>query len=251
LQQERVGQLAHGLSPHAPYTVSQELLSEISDYAQRKAASMAMHIAESVEEVELLHQGSGPLADRLYTRVGWPPPEPVGGAIDYLQRSDALRPSSLLVHGVQLTADEIRRIAVAGASVVLCPRSNRQLSVGRAPVEALVCQGVNLCLGTDSLASNSSLSLWDEMGAALELYAPVLSAVDLLRMATMGGARALGLSGEMGCLTAGSGAHFQVVRPDKLPAMADLAPFLCQGERGREVAHLYLQGVDVLKDATP
>jgi len=245
---EGEGRLQRGLSPHAPYTVDSDLLTTIADYAQRRRAALTLHLAESAAEVELLHQASGPLVDRLYSTVGWTTPEPVGSAVDYLQAAEALRASTLLVHGVQLSADEIRRIAVAGASLVLCPRSNQMLKVGMAPVKALVCQGVNLCLGTDSLASNQSLSLWDELEAALALYAPTLSAVDLLRMATMNGARALQLSAEVGTLEPGKGAHFQLLRPETLPAVNDLAAFLCRGERGAEVAHLFLHGVDVLKE---
>lgn len=238
--------LRRGLSPHAPYTVAPENLGEIADFARQQRSPLAIHLAESSAEVELLRQGQGPLVDRLYALVGWMPPSPVGGPVDYLQAAEALRPSTLLVHGVQLDNAEIRRIAVAGASLVLCPRSNRNLGVGRAPVEALRCQGVNLALGTDSLASNGSLSLYDELEAALPLYAPALSPVELLRIATCGGAAALGLGKEIGALVPGLGAHFQVLQPTHLPAISELAAFLCAGERGEEIKHLFLHGRDVL-----
>jgi len=249
LEQRGEGALCHGLSPHAPYTVDPTLLTEVAELASRYRVPLTIHLAESVAEIELLRDGAGELVEKLYAKVGWPAPEPLGSPLDYLRQSEALLPHNLLIHGVQLDADTIHHLARSRASLVLCPRSNRQLGVGVAPVAALRCQGVNLALGTDSLASNDTLSLYDEMEAAVDQYAPILSAIDVLQMATIGGAIALQLDSEVGRLSVGCGAHFQVVRPERLPALSDLATFLCRGDRGGEVAHLFLHGVDLLVES--
>jgi cytosine/adenosine deaminase-related metal-dependent hydrolase len=129
-----------------------------------------------------------------------------------------------------------------GVYVVLCPRSNHRLKVGKAPVSAYLNAGVPLLLGTDSLASNDSLSLWDEMAFAHQCYGEDLDPGTLLGMATYQGARALGLGGEMGALAPGYGAHFQVLKPADLPAIRDIESFLCRPGRTAEVQALYLDG---------
>ena len=94
---------------------------------------------------------------------------------------------------------------------MLCPRSNELLDVGRAPVALFKKLGIPLALGTDSLASNNSLSLWDELRFALNTFPNDLSEQDALRMVTSGGAAALGISAACGSLEAGKRADFQVV----------------------------------------
>jgi len=249
LQTGPVGHLHQGLSPHAPYTVDPALLAAIVDISGSRRLPLTIHLAESEAEIELLTEGRGELVDKLYALAGWTAPEPLGSPVDYLRQAQALRPDTLLIHGVHLEADDVHAIARAGASLVLCPRSNRRLGVGIAPVASLCCQGVNLAIGTDSLASNDSLSLYDEMAAALQDYSPVLSPVDILQMATIGGARALQIRGLTGRLAPESGAHFQVIRPAQLPKPDKLAEFLCCHGRGNDVAHLFLHGVDVLEKA--
>jgi cytosine/adenosine deaminase-related metal-dependent hydrolase len=106
---------------------------------------------------------------------------------------------------------------------------------------------VPLALGTDSLASCDTLSLWDEIAFARSWFEGLLSPPQLLTMATRNGASALGLGGEMGVLEAHRGAHFQVLVPPSLPPAADLAEFLCSPGRSAEVAALYLDGRDVLQ----
>jgi cytosine/adenosine deaminase-related metal-dependent hydrolase len=243
--------LERGLSPHAPYTVAPELLKQFVAFAETHLAAMSIHTAESAAELELLQDSTGVLAEKLYPAVGWLPPDPPlrTSPLDYLDSAEALRRSTLLVHAVHLTAAEIGRIGRIGNSVVLCPRSNQRLGCGVAPVEQYLCRGVNMALGTDSLSSNDSLSIWDEMEAAHRLYADHLSTIQIVAMATINGAVALGLDNEVGALEPGSGAHFLVLQPETLPERSDLAPFLCRGERQRDLVALYLNGVDVFPTA--
>ncbi|MBE0499871.1 MAG: amidohydrolase family protein [Desulfuromonadales bacterium] len=240
-----------GLSPHAPYTVSAEILSEIVNFAEARRVAFSIHTAESAAEVQLLQQSQGVLAEKLYPAVSWLPPDPPLQItpVDYLHRSGAMRSSTLLIHAVHLTPDEIGRIGRTGSTVVLCPRSNEQLGTGVAPVEQFICRGVRLALGTDSLASNDSLSIWAEMEAAQRIYAGLLSPAQIVAMATINGADAIGLAGEIGALQPGSGAHFLVLQPETLPAACDLAAFLCQSDRQQQITHHFLHGIDLLFEA--
>ena len=103
-----------------------------------------------------------------------------------------------------------------------------------------------MALGTDSLASNDSLTIWDEMEAALRIYGEHLSPIQVLAMATINGAAALGLNSEIGSLRPAVGAHFLVLCPDQLPTPEALAGFLCCGKRQQDLTHFFLDGVDVL-----
>lgn len=250
LDKGRVGALATGVSPHSPYTLSAEYLEEIFAFARRRGVSAATHLAESVDEVAFLQDADGPLAHVLYPFVGWRemlPPPARRTPVAYLAERGGLVAGNLLIHGVQVTAEDVGRLARSGASVVLCPRSNARLGVGRAPVGLYLEQGVPLALGTDSLASCDTLSLWDEIAFARSWFEGRLSPSQLLTMATRNGAAALGLEGEMGILEANWGAHFQVLVPPSLPSAADLEEFLCSPGRSAEVAALYLDGRDVLQ----
>jgi cytosine/adenosine deaminase-related metal-dependent hydrolase len=240
--------LDRGLSPHAPYTVSEDLLTEIVAFAEVRRSALSIHTAESAAEIELLQESRGVLAEKLYPAVGWlaaDPPLQIR-PVDYLDQSGAVRRSTLLVHAVHLTPDEIGRIGRAGSSVVLCPRSNQRLGCGIAPVEQFLCQGINMALGTDSLSSNDSLCIWAEMEAAHRLYAEHLSPVQIVAMATINGAIAIGLADEVGALRPGAGANFLVLKPEALPTQKNLATFLCNADRQHDLTALYLNGVEVL-----
>ncbi len=243
------GCLESGISPHSPYTLSSEFLEEVIGFARRREVPLCTHLAESAEETRFLGEAEGPLAERFYPFVGWgdhvPPPSRLS-PVAYLAARGGLVRANLLVHGVQVAPEDVRRIADSGACVVLCPRSNARLGVGVAPIDAYLSAGVPLALGTDSLASCDSLSLWDELAFARSWWQGRVDPQRLLTMATAGGARALGLASEMGALLPGSGAHFQVLRPPLLPAARELTEFLCTPGRTEEVAHLYLDGREVL-----
>jgi cytosine/adenosine deaminase-related metal-dependent hydrolase len=148
---------------------------------------------------------------------------------------------------VQVSGRDIEQIARCGATVVLCPRSNARLGVGKPPLRRYRESGIPLALGTDSLASSDSLSIWDELSFARRLFAGDVDPGDLLKMATADGAAALGLGGEMGALKAGYGAHFQVLTSAGLPRIEDLTEFLCTCGNSAEITSLYLDGRDVLQ----
>lgn len=216
---------AVAVAAHAPYSVPAGRLAAL----KRLAGDLpfCLHVAESRAEVEFM-AGLGQegkrlaafLADRGLRRVRLDlrAPSPLG----HLLALGVLDQHTLLVHGVQLTSGEVPDLAASGASLCICPRSNLALTGALAPVEELLAAGVNLALGTDSLASAPDLSLWPEM-AALARAKPVLGPEAILSMATVGGARALGLAAHFGFLGPGAAGPLAFVPLEPLPRSKVLA----------------------------
>lgn len=252
LDEGGAGGMELGISPHSPYTLSSEYMEEIFDFARRRKVAVSTHFAESCEEVDFLRDSEGPIARILYPHVGWEdmtPPASRCSPAAYLAERGGLAPGNLLAHGVQVTDRDIERLARCGAAVVLCPRSNARLGVGKAPLRRYREAGVPLALGTDSLSSCDSLSVWDELAFARRQFAGEIDPGVLMKMATADGAAALGLEGEMGVLGAGHGAHFQIVASAGLSRLEELAEFLCTRGTLAEITSLYLDGRDVLQMA--
>lgn len=208
------GALLSGLSPHAPYTIGAGNLPLIREAASANGLSLAIHVSESLAETEFVFDSSGPLANELYPFVGWEgyltPPRRCSST-ELLDRAGLLTPGTLAVHCVHVTLKDAEILKERGVHAVLCPRSNERLDVGRPPVGLLRKLGIPLALGTDSLASNDSLSMWDEMRFALDAFPHELSPPEVFRMATSGAASALLLAGVCGTLETGKRADFQVV----------------------------------------
>ena len=232
--------LSWGLSPHAPYTLNAATLAQAVGFAAEHGLPLAMHWAESAEEVEFLAAGEGPLAERLYPAAGWTLP---------VNTSTLLIPDGrggLLIHGTHLTEPAIADIARTGLGVVLCPRSNSRFGEQRAPLAALRRAGVTLALGTDSRASSPSLSVWDELAFARQWFAGILDPPEWLELATAGGARALGLGETMGRLAPGLAASFQVLAVPLGATAATLAEALCADGNRTRLRSLFLHGENVL-----
>jgi cytosine/adenosine deaminase-related metal-dependent hydrolase len=208
------GLLSTGLSPHTPYTTGETNLPAIRDAALSRSLPLAIHISESQAESDFIFDTSGPLAEELYPFVGWErylvPPRHCSST-KLLDRHGLLTPTTLAVHCVHIDLADAQILKQRGVTVCLCPRSNDRLDVGRAPLALFRKLGIPLAIGTDSLASNDSLSLWDEMRFALDMFPDELSPADVFRMATSGGAAALGLSAGLGSLEVGKRADFQVI----------------------------------------
>lgn len=235
-----VGALRPGLSPHAPYTLASDLLPMIASASCQHGLPLSLHLAESVDEDRLLFDSSGPLAEELYPLVGWQaylPPARRTTPARFFDSGGLLGPDTLAVHCVQLTPADASLLKERGVTICLCPRSNERLAVGRAPVRLFKKLGMPLCIGTDSLASNDSLSLWDELCFAYDAYAGELTPEELLQLATSGGAAGLGLSGQVGSLDQGKRADLQIVPLSSRPADfgSNLAELLLQSGRPVEV----------------
>lgn len=214
---------ARGLSPHAPYSVSASLVRA----AARASRHLSVHCAELPEEQQFLHTGEGPFAE-LLARLGRLPEDHRArgcGAVRWLERLGVLRPATQLVHCQELERGDIARIVAAGASIVVCPGTIEWFRRAPPPVATWLRRGVPVALGTDSRASNTGLSMVAELGRAARFW-PALSPAQLLAMATVHGARSLGVTG--GKLRRGAPADFLVV-PARASADATLTSFV-QGE---------------------
>jgi cytosine/adenosine deaminase-related metal-dependent hydrolase len=207
--------LQPGLSPHAPYTTGEPNLQRIREAAASRGLPLSVHVSESQAETDFIFDTSGPLAEELYPFAGlqqYLTPPRRCSSTELLDRHGLLTPATMAVHCVHVTLADAQILKQRGTTICLCPRSNERLDVGRAPLALFRKLGIPLALGTDSLASNDSLSLWDEIRFALDQFADEISPAELLCMATLGGATALGLSDRIGSLEAGKRADFQIVR---------------------------------------
>jgi len=245
LQDEVVGLVELGISPHSPYTISKDYLHSLYRYCQQQKIRCTTHLAESSDEVEFVEQSRGDLAGRLYPQIGWENyvPHPSGlRPVEYLQQQGGLFPENLLVHGVQLNKAEIEILAEKRMRLVLCPRSNANLNVGKAPAGKLYQSGVKLALGTDSLASCDSLSIWDEMAFAQRWFEGELDAPTLFNMATLGGAESLGLENEVGSLETGKSASFQVLQPKTMVAVDEIFDYFVSPGCSDDIMQVYHSG---------
>ena len=187
--------LAYVPAPHAPYSVGRALFREIFYVAARAAVPTSVHVAEDRDELLLLRDGTGRWPAVL-TRLGIDPATRAPGQspVAYLASLGAFNAAAppLLVHMVYADTEDRRLAREAGATVVLCPRSNLHITGQLADVGALLGDGVNLALGTDSLASTADLSLWGEV-ATLAARFPTVAPAVWLDAATRGGAEAMQL----------------------------------------------------------
>ncbi len=202
---EAGGTLEAGLGPHTPYTCSDEALVRCAREARARGLRVSIHVAETEHEVAWLLRGEGVLAGTLRDVVpeGWRPPG--RRPLEHLDALGFLGEPRLLVHANHLSPAEVGRVRESGSAVAHCPGSHAFFGHGEHPVAALVAGGVTVAVGTDSLASHPDgvLSIPNEL-RRLAAREPSLSPRDLLAMATVNGAEALGLAGEAGALMPGA-----------------------------------------------
>jgi cytosine/adenosine deaminase-related metal-dependent hydrolase len=224
------------LAPHAPYSVSPELMQAVRRAVDASDVRVtSTHIGESAEEIEMLLRGTGPwpaILRRLGVwREDWTPP--ATGPVEYLDSLGVLTPGTLVVHGVQLSAASLATLAARGCVLVTCPRSNQWVGVGVPPLERFYESGVDVAIGTDSLASVGDLNLFAEL-KEMRWLAPRIPASRFLESATIQGARALQLDTELGTIEAGKRASLIAVT---LPAamVDDVEEYLVSGIEPRQV----------------
>ena len=198
-----------GVSPHAPYTCS----TPVYEYAVGLGLPLATHLNESQDELDWLLRGEGP-----WQPFGEMLVDPYGeSGVRRLAAAGLLGPHVVAAHCVKVDEEEIELLATAGVAVAHCPRSNAQLGCGIAPLDALRRAGLRIGVGTDGVSSVPSHDYFEELRAVVasarsrEERADVLSAAEALELATLGGARALGLEDEIGSLAPGKRADLAVL----------------------------------------
>lgn len=203
-------QLRYARAPHALYSTHPDVVRAIA----AAASPLSMHLAEHAAERAFLAGGGGPFAAFLDARRIDRASFPVPGTdpIAYAEALGLLRPDAALVHLADARDHELDRFAARGAIAVLCPRSNLFIETRYPPVGALLARGVRLALGTDSLASNTSLDLLAEARALADK--PGVTAGALVAAATSGGAEALGLGDALGRLRPGTAPGLLLIEGD-------------------------------------
>ncbi|MEQ9464643.1 MAG: TRZ/ATZ family hydrolase [Haliea sp.] len=227
-----------GFGPHAPYTVSEATLARVATLAAELDVPVQIHLHETPGEVLQAVEANGERP------------------LDSLHRLGLLGPRTQCVHMTDLGDQDIALLAETGAHVVHCPQSNMKLASGSCPVSKLLAAGVNVALGTDSAASNNDLNLFGEMQTAALLAklgtgdASALPAARALAMATLGGARALGLDDQIGSLEPGKLADMIAVDlsgPETQPLYNPLSQ-LVYACNGSQVTHSWIGGDLKLRD---
>lgn len=201
-----------GLSPHAPYSVSRELFADVVSLARETNCPVAMHLAETREELELLESGTGPLAE-LFAEWGLWRPGQRAAFRSPREVLEQLLPLSrvLIVHGNYFRAPELDLLAGRDQfSVVYCPRTHNYFQHDRYPLAELKRRGIRVALGTDSRASNPDLNLLSEVRHVAKWY-PEVAPAELIEMATRNGAEALGLGHLFGTIAPNKRAVFCVL----------------------------------------
>ena len=219
LRLEQTGLVTLGVSPHAPYTVSDALYGAVARFGNSLELPLAMHIAESQPEFDLVTQGAGDFADRWKQR-GIAVLRRARSPIALLEERGALERGPLLIHCVRVDADDIEIMARRSCSVAHCPASNAKFGHGIAPLLPLIAAGIRVGIGSDSVASNNRLDILDEARLSVLIHRAAtrrhdaFGAHDALQLATIGGARALGIDLRVGSLEVGKDADLAAFRID-------------------------------------
>ena len=228
-------------APHAPYTVSNSTFEHIRILADELETPVQMHVHETASEtVNSMEQfGCRPL--------------------ERLEALGIVTPLLSAVHMTQLASDEIELLAARGASVVHCPESNLKLASGLCPVASLAAAGVNVALGTDGAASNNDLDMFGEMRTAALLAkgiaqrADAMPAAAVLQMATLNGARALGLGDRVGSLVPGKEADMicvDLARAASQPVYSPISQLVYTASRD-QVTDVWVAGQQLLESGVP
>jgi 5-methylthioadenosine/S-adenosylhomocysteine deaminase len=209
LKERQTDRVRLGISPHAPYSVSGRLYELVARFAEEEQLPVAVHVAESAAESELLEHASGAFAAQWKGREIPLPSLPGRTPLAWLNEHGVLGPHTLCIHAVRADVEDIRRLVGKGCAVAHCPRSNRRHGHGDAPLRDFLSSGLRVGVGTDSAASVAPLDLLAEARAARTLGG--LSADQALDLAMQGAARALGMDADLGSLGIGKWADCTVV----------------------------------------
>lgn len=237
------GGAAWGISPHSPATVRWEMIEAACRYSAVKRVPVAMHLAESREELQLLQSGSGPWRTLLEELDAWQPDlwKRSRTMDDYLEIL-ATAHRAIIVHGNYLAPGNLRQLAGHRdrMGVVFCPRTHAFFQHDPYPLEALLRANVPVAIGTDSRASNPDLNFLNELRWLVENSS--LTPPEIIRMATAGGAEVLGRAGEIGILQPGTIADMIAVG---LPQGAEGDPYGFLGDQQSHVSQVFVGGQPV------
>lgn len=244
-----------GVSPHAPYSVSDSLFAATARYAIEESLPLTVHIAESQAEWDFVVEASGDFANGHRAR-GLAVIRRGDSPVEMLRRTGVMEARPLLIHAIRVSERDRELIADSGATVAHCPASNAKLGHGVAPLMDFLIRDIGVGLGTDSVASNNRMDLLDECRIAIMMQRAVgasheaLSAAQALELATLGGAKVLGLGERIGSLEVGKEADITAFA---LEALRDYPVFepenaLVFGAGGRKARLTMVAGRELVRD---
>ena len=218
--------------PHAPYTCDEAYFRHISDQAKEKGIGIHVHLSESVSEIEQMKE-----------KYGCTP-------IELADKNGLFDVPCIAAHCVQVSDEDIEIMAKKGVSVVTNPASNMKLGNGFAPVQKMLDAGINVCLGTDGAASNNSLNMFHELSLLTLIHKGTaktpqcISAAEGVKIATINGAKALGLENEIGSIEVGKKADLAILdlNNPSLQPKNNLIAGLCYSANGSEVDTVIIDG---------
>ena len=220
----------HG--PHAPYSCMADYLQKLTRSCRDHGIGQHIHLSESQAEMEGVAKEHGTTPIRYADSLG------------------VFDVPTIVAHAVYATEEDIGIMAEKGVSVTICPKSNMKLGNGFAPAERFLEAGINVCLGTDGCGSNNSLNMFQEMNAAALVYkganrkAQCVGAAEVLKMATVNGAKAIGWDGELGVIREGAIADLILINlnePQFIPAN-NIISGLVYSSTGAEVDTVIIDG---------
>lgn len=225
------------LGPHAPYTVNDAIMQQVTDWSNAYQVPVHIHMHETAKEVADFKQQTGQSPVAYYGQKGW------------------LHSRFMAVHMTQMDATDLSWLVKSGASVVHCPESNMKLASGMARVDALLKAGVNVALGTDGAASNNDLDFFGEMKSAaflgkLQSGTEALPAYQVLEMATINGAKALGLADQIGSIEVGKQADLIAVDLSDVSTQPVYSPIsqLVYAAGRHQVTDVWISGQPILRN---
>ncbi len=232
------GRLRYAFAPRFVLSCTEELLREVARLSREKGVRIHTHASENPTEVDLVRQRTG--MDN----------------VEYFHTLGLLGPHATLAHCVWLTAKEMRLLKETGTHVCHCPGSNLKLASGFAKIPELLAEGVSLCLGADGAPCNNNLDMFVEMRLAALIHKPrcgplSMTGMQVLEMATLGGARALGLEKEIGSVEQGKRADLTLLElsgPHAGPSAEDLPSQIVYSAQARDVTDVIIDGRLVMKD---
>lgn len=224
--------LSFMLGPHAPYTCDEGYMRIVSEEAKKNHMRIHVHLSESESEIQQIKE-----------KYGYSP-------IEMAERNGLFEVPAIAAHCVQITESDMEILKAKGVSVVTNPASNMKLGNGFAPVPEMLEKGINVCIGTDGAASNNSLNLFHEMSLLALIHKGVkktpqcISAAQNFRIATINGAKALGLSEEIGSLEVGKKADIAILNLNtpSLTPRNNLLAGLSYSANGSEVETVIIDG---------
>jgi cytosine/adenosine deaminase-related metal-dependent hydrolase len=258
LQEKETDLVRIGISPHAPYTISDDLYAATARFAEESGLRMGLHIAESEAEAEIVCAATGPFAIEWRVR-GLVLERRARSPVALLEKTGCLATAPLLIHCVLLDAEDIAAIARNGCSVAHCPASNAKFGHGISPIADLLAAGVTVGLGSDSVASNNRMDILEEarlatlFQRALKKSERAFTAKQALELATIGGARALRIDDRVGSLEPGKDADLAAfsLSPARVTPVGDVVAAILFAVAGSPAHFVAVKGRPLLAEREP